>query len=299
MKFNKIVSVDNTGLEKWVKEKLLELADEAIFYDDFPTNNSEIISRINDADCVLVSWNTPIDKEVIESCSKIKYIGMCCSLYDEKSANVDINTAKKHDITVLGVRDYGDEGVIDFVISELIRLLHGFGKHQWKEEILELTNQKLGIIGLGVTGKMLAERAKAFGMDVFYYNRSRKLELEEAGIKYLELDELLGEVDILSTHLPKNTIILDEEEFKLFGNNKILINTSLEPTFNVTAFTEWIVNKDNYSLFDRGGMGRFYEQFKKYENVIYAEKVAGWTRQAKERLSVKVLENIEKYLEQN
>ncbi len=297
IKFNKIVSIDNTGLEKVVKENLHDLAGEVILYDDYPTNNSEIISRIDDAECVLVSWNTRIGKEVIENCPNIKYIGMCCSLYDEKSANVDISTARKHGITVLGVRDYGDEGLVEFVISELIRLLHGFGKHQWKEEILELTNQKLGIIGLGATGIMLAEKAIAFGMDVFYYSRSRKLDLEKKGIRYLGLNELLEEADILSTHLPRNTIVLNEEKFKLFGNNKILINTSLEPTFNVPDFEEWIASKGNYAIFDRVAMGAFYEDLRKYDNVIFSKKVSGWTKQAKERLSVKALENIKKYLE--
>lgn len=299
MKFNKIVSVDNTGLVKPVKAKLVELAKEVILYDDFPTNNSEIISRIGDADCVLVSWNTPIDREIIESCGNIKYIGMCCSLYDEKSANVDISAAREKGIPVFGVRDYGDEGLVEYIISELISLLHGFGKHQWKDETEELTKQKLGIIGLGATGQMLAERALAFGMDVYYFNRSRKLELEDKGIKYLEFDELLRKVDILSTHLPRNTFILNEEEFKLFGKNKIFVNTSLGPTFDVNSFAKWISEDSNYAIFDNVGMGGEYEQLKEYKNVIYTEKVSGWTKQAKGRLSVKVLENIEKYLKEN
>lgn len=296
MKFNKIVSVDNTGLIEPVKEKLRSLAKEVILYDDFPSSNSEIISRIGDADCVLVSWNTKVDKEIIEACENIKYIGMCCSLYDEKSANVDIDAARKNGIKVLGVRDYGDEGLVEYIISELIRLLHGFGKHQWKDESQELTKQKLGIIGLGATGKMLAERALAFGMEVFYYNRSRKLELEDIGIKYLEFNELLKEVDILSTHLPRNTFIFNEEEFKSFGDNKIFINTSLGPTFDIESFGKWISNEDNYGIFDSVGMGWAYDELKQYKNVIYTEKVSGWTMQAKERLSIKALENIEKYL---
>lgn len=151
MKFRKIVSIDNTGLEPWAKEKLLELAEEVVLYEDYPTSNSEIISRIEGSDCVLVSWNTPIDREVIESCSSIKYIGMCCSLYDEKSANVDIVAARENGIKVLGIKDYGDEGVIEFILGELIRLFHGFGGFRWQDEPIELTDQKLGIIGLGAT----------------------------------------------------------------------------------------------------------------------------------------------------
>jgi lactate dehydrogenase-like 2-hydroxyacid dehydrogenase len=295
LKFNKIVAVDNTGLVLPVKARLYELGEEVVFYDDFPTSSAEIISRIKDADCILVSWNTRIDREIIESCPKIKYIGMCCSLIDESSANVDIAAARERGITVLGVRDYGDEGVIEFILSELVRLFHGYGEHQWKEDVQELTNQKLGIIGLGTVGSMLAERALSFGMQVFYFNRSRKPALEEKGVKYLELKELLCEVDILSTSLPRNTIVLYKEHFDMLGNNKVLINTALGPTFDVAAFEEWIANKVNYAIFDRAAMGNYYEEFKKINNIIYSDKTAGWTAQAKERLSYKVLDNIATY----
>ncbi|KAB3531304.1 dihydrofolate reductase [Alkaliphilus pronyensis] len=296
MKFNKIVSIDNTGLIPEVKEELRKLANDIVFYEDFPTEKPEIISRIGDADCVLVSWNTAIDKEVIEACSSIKYIGMCCSLYDEESANVDIKEAKNKGITVLGVKDYGDEGVIEFIFSELIRLLHGFENHQWREEALELTNQKLGIIGLGTLGEMLAKTAKMFGMEVYYYNRTRKVNIEKIGVEYLELEGLLKTVDILSTHLPRNTKLIDADKFKLFGSGKILINTSLGPTFNVKAFKEWIKDEKNYAIFDKAAMENNYNELKKQKNVIYTDKVAGWTKQAKARLSYKVLDNIKNYL---
>ena len=298
MKFKKLVSVDDTGLINEVKEALYKLADEVIFYTDYPTNNKEIINRIENADCVLVSWNTRIDKEAIKAAKALKYIGMCCSLYDEKSANVDIEAARERNIYVSGVRDYGDEGVIEFIISELARLLHGFGKHQWRKDSLELTNQKLGIIGLGTLGTMLAKRAMDFGMDIYYYNRSRRYPLETTGVKYLELDELLRTVDIISTHLPRNTQILSFDRFKAFGNGKILINTSLEPTFDLEAFDKWISNNDNYAIFDGVAMGRHYDSLKQHQNVIYTDKVAGWTTQAKARLSYKVLENITKYFNQ-
>ncbi len=298
MRFNKIVSVDNTGLVEPVREKLRQLADEVEFYDDFPKDNIEIITRINDADCLLVSWNTPIDKEVIDSCPNLKYIGMCCSLIDESSANVDIAAARERGIIVYGVRDYGDEGVIEFILGELIRLFHGYGQYQWKEDVQELTGQKLGIIGLGAVGSMLAERAMAFGMEVYYYNRSQKAELEEKGVKYLPLEELLQKVDILSTNLPRNTKVLFKEHFEQFGNGKIFINTALGPTFEVPAFLEWIKEAGNYAIFDQVAMGDYFEEFAVIEKLVYSNKTAGWTAQAKERLSYKVLENMKQFFEQ-
>ncbi len=296
MKFNRIVAVDNTGLVENARLKLKDLALEAVFYNDYPKDKEEILSRIADADCLLVSWNTVIDSEIIEGAKGLKYIGMCCSLYDEASANVDIAAAREAGITVLGVRDYGDEGVIEFIIGELTRLLHGFGEQQWRADSLELTGQRLGIIGMGTLGSMLAEKAQAFGMEVNYYNRSRRPQLEDKGVKYLELKALLQESDIISTHLPRNSKLIGAEEFRLLGNGKILINTSLGPTFDVEAFKSWISQEGNFAIFDRVAMGNYYEAFKEYKRVIYTDKVAGWTAQAKERLSFKVLDNMVGYL---
>lgn len=305
MKFKKIVAIDNTGLEPEARIRLKEFAQEVVFYDDFPSNDAEIIARINGptseqdpADAVLVSWNTQINKSIIEQCQSVQYIGMCCSLYDEKSANVDIKTAKQNEIQVLGIKDYGDEGVIEFILSELIRLFHGFGEGMWKEEPVELTDHKLGIVGLGTTGKMLADLALAFGMQVFYYNRSRKLEYENKGLQYLDLQEMLSKVDVVSTHLPKHTIVLGKKEFEKLGNGKVLMNTSLEPTFEIEPFIEWIQHKKNFAIFDKVAMGSHFEALNHLDRVIFSEKVSGWTKQAKLRLSDKVIENIRCYLEQ-
>ena len=155
--FEKIVVVDSTGLNTWGVERLKELGKEVVFYTGIPETDEEIVNRIGDADCVLVSYNTQIRRNVIEACPNIKYIGMCCTLYSESSANVDIAAARERGITVLGICDYGDEGVVEYVISELVRLLHGFGGKQWKHKAYELGGQKVGIVGLGRTGRMIAD----------------------------------------------------------------------------------------------------------------------------------------------
>lgn len=295
MDIKKLVSVDYTGLNDGTKGRILELTQEAIFYDDFPRNKQEIISRIGDADAVLVSWNTRLDREVIESCPRLKYIGMCCTLIDESSANVEITAAQERGIQVLGVRDYGDNGVIEFIISELVRLLKGTGSHQWKSVELELNGQTLGVIGMGTLGTMLAKAAQLFGMEVFYYSRSRKPDVEAWGVPYLKLDQLLKRVDIISTHLPRNTVIL-KNKLTLFGKGKILINTSLGSTFDVQEFSQWIQEPGNYAIFDGDALGQHRNELVKHPRVIYTDKVVGWTEQAKERLSQKVLENIHTFL---
>jgi phosphoglycerate dehydrogenase-like enzyme len=96
----------------------------------------------------------------------IRYIGMCCSLYSEASANVDIRAARARNIIVYGVRDYGDQGVVEYIISELIRYLHGFGDKQWQELPVELTDLKVGIVGLGTSGQLIAAGLQALGADL-------------------------------------------------------------------------------------------------------------------------------------
>lgn len=294
--FRKIVVIDETGLKPWAQERLKELAKETVFYDTAPAGAAETIDRIGDADAVLVSFGTPVRREVIEACPRLRYIGMCCSLYSEESANVDIAAAREKGITVLGIRDYGDEGVVEYVVSELVRLLHGFGGHQWRPQAYELTGQKVGIVGLGRTGRMIADALRFFGARVFYYNRSRKPEAEEAGIVWRTLPELLQEVDILGTCLPRNSIVLREEEFRLFGRNKILFNTSVGATFEVPALQKWLKEANNYFLCDRVGMGAFASELAGSDHVIYCDRVSGHSVQCMERLSRKVIGNVETFL---
>ena len=185
MKFRKLVCVDETKINEKGIEQLRELAEDVVVYHDRPTS-SEVIERVKDADAIIVSWRTEIDQNIIDSAAELKYIGMACTLFDEDSANVDIATAKKRGIPVKGIRDYGDPGVAEFIISELIQLLNGYGICQWREIPREITDLKIGIIGMGVTGKLLADCLKPFNCDRYYFSRSRKPEAENDGIKYLE-----------------------------------------------------------------------------------------------------------------
>lgn len=297
MEFNKIVLVDETGLMDWAVVELQEYSREEVDrYFDYPQTESELVSRIGGAECVFVSWYTQITAEVMRKCPNLKYVGMCCSLYDEFSANVDIAYARENNIEVNGVRDYGDEGVIEFILSELIRLLKGLGENQWKNKPVELTNRKIGIIGMGATGKMLAKTARAFQMDVYYFDRNRRPEIEGIGVKYLPLAKLLSYCEIVSTHLPKNTQLLNKELFSAFGEDKIFINTSLGLTFDMDSFLEWIGKNNNYAIFDDCGVAIHDEKFKQYGQIITSEKVAGWTIEAIERLSNKVVTNLKVYM---
>ncbi len=295
--FEKIVIVDSTGLRPWAIQGLRKFARQVDVYGDIPENNKVLVKRIPDAEGVLVSYNTRIDREVIEACPSIRYIGMCCTLYSEQSANVDVVAAREHGIMVTGICDYGDEGVVEYMISELVRLLHGFGKQRWRDEAYELTGLKVGIIGLGRTGSMIAKGLKFLGAEVYYNNRRRKQEAEREGIMYMPLNELLRQVDILGTCLPRNTFVLGRDEFAALGEGKIFFNTSVGPTFDGEALVEWLAGTGNFYVCDQVGMGNLKNSLLPLENVLFTDRVSGHSAQCMERLSRKVLENCCRYME--
>lgn len=300
MKFKRIVAVDETLLNAEALEVLKSMGEEVVVYHDFPTEEKEVIRRIGDADCLLVSFRTPIRKTVLDACPNIRYIGMCCTLYNPESCNVDVIEARKRGIVVLGVKDYGDEGVVEYVISELVRLLHGFGGVRWLDESTELTRRKVGIIGLGKTGRMVADALKFLGADILYYSRTRKPEAEDAGMAYRELDELLTEAEIVCTCLPRNNYLLGEHEFSLFGNRKILVNTSVGPTFQLEALKQWLKEcPQSFYLCDATGMGALAGDLKDIPNVLYTPYISGKSVQSVERLSQKALANIRTFFEES
>ena len=297
--FQKLVAIEPIRMDAQAQQQLSEYAQQVICYEDLPKNDEEIIRRIGDADAVLVSYTTNISRQVIEASTNLRYIGMCCSLYNPQSANVDILAANQRGIRVLGIRDYGDEGVVEFVISELVRLLHGFGDRMWRDAPLELTGMKCGILGLGTTGRMVGDGLRFFGADVSYYSRTRKSDAEAAGYRYLPLEPLLEEVDILCTCLNKNVLLLHEAEFQKFGNGKILVNTSIGPSFDFEPLSQWLQNPNNYFICDTLGALGTGEQaiaLTRQPNVSCAFQSSGMSAQAVTRLGKKVLENIRRFL---
>ena len=299
IKFRKITIIDSCGLTSPVLEQISSLSKEPIIiHNDDPTDDAEILERIADSDCVLVSWRTKVKAEMIKVSSNLKYIGMCCSLYDEKAANVDIAQARSQGIVVKGVRDYGDDGTLEFIFAELIFLMKGLGDQRWQTENRELRGKTMGIIGMGTLGTMVARTAHHFGMKVYYYNRSRKPELEAEGFEFLPVNELLATCDVISTHLPKNSHVIDKTGFRNKKANSILVNTSIGLTFDKNAFLEWISgDPTSFAIFDGPGVGEFAGEFSKYPNIIISDRSSGFTLEAQSRLSEKVLDNMKEFLE--
>ena len=296
-KFRKLVAIEPLGLTPEAVGRLGDYAEELVFFDDIPQDDRTVADRIGDADAILLSHTSRITDRAMAACPEIRYIGMCCSLYSPESANVDIDWAEKHGITVYGIRDYGDKGVTEFVVYALVRILHGYDWPMWRKRPKEITGLRIGFVGFGTSGQMTARLLKVMGADITYYARSVKEECEKEGMHYLPLHTLLENSEIVITCLNKGVILLNEEEFRILGNGKIMINTSIGPASDMDALKNWILNDSNIFISDTaGGVGEIYQDVKDRKNVLCPDVSAGMTEEAYDLMSKKVLDNIEKML---
>jgi glyoxylate reductase/D-3-phosphoglycerate dehydrogenase len=107
----------------------------------------------------------------------------------------------------------------------------------------EVRNKTMGVVGLGTIGKKTARLAKAFGMEVNYYDVARLREDEEdaLGVRFRLLRELLRTSDIISLHTPLNDSthhLIGAAELALMKPSAILVNTARGPVVDEKALYE-------------------------------------------------------------
>ena len=293
--FDKLVAIEPVSLTEWGINEVKKLAKEITFYNDIPSDDEEIVRRIGDADAVLLSYTSRLTANAMKHCPFIKYVGMCCSLYSPESANVDIEYANNNGITVTGIRDYGDEGVVEYVVSELVRLLHGFGEQAWNGQPCEISGLKVGVLGLGKSGGMIADAMNFFGAEISYFARSEKEWASKKGYRFMPLDDMLEWSDVVFCCLNRNTVLIGEEQFRRLGNHKVLFNTGLSPAWESQPMRNWIEGDNRCYCDTLGALGD--DSLVKHPNVRCAGVSTGRTIQSFHRLSKKVTDNIKHYLE--
>lgn len=290
-KFKKISTINVLNIPKNVEEEIQNFSEEkVVFYQDDSQTEEETINRIGTADAVLGSWNSTITKKVLDACPSLKYIGICGT----SLTKVDVAEVEKHNIVLKNVTDYGDEATAEFIFTQLLSLYRGFGKYQLDAIPSELNGKTMGIIGLGAVGRQVARLALGFDMKVIYFSRTRNPDLENKGLVFKELDELLSTSDVISLSVPRNLNIIGQHEFSLIKPKAVLVNTAIGNVFDLPSFINWIKKGDNFFIVDNQ---EYIDQIKDLPNVIALPITAGKTKESINRLSQKIINNLHEYLE--
>ena len=257
------------------------------FHTEMAGSPEEMIRRCDGADAILIGWASRIPAEVINGCPGLIHIGLACTLYEGEGANVDLSTARDRGISVTGVRDYGDVGVVEWVISEMIHHL------QHREPRRELRRRRIGVVGAGGAGPV-ALALQALGAEVSYTSRNIKPVMEAEGIPRRDMVDLFDWAEILTFHLPRNTILGGTELLSRFSG-ELVINTSLGLPLEARAVAAWLDEAGHWAAFDADGIGDL-EHLRNHDRIRFMPYFSGFTEEAGGRLMDGVVRNLERHL---
>lgn len=216
----------------------------------------ELFSKLSDKEGLLLT-GIKVNEELLNNAENLKVVSNISVGYN----NFDIKAMKARNIIGTNTPGVLDNTVADLIfglilssarrITELDRYVK---EGKWKAEDdknlfgVDVHHSTLGIIGMGRIGEAVAKRARfGFDMEVLYYNRNRKENVEESlGVKYCEFQLLLEKANfiVLMTPFTKDTYhLIDSEEFNRMKKTAIFINASRGQTINESALIEALQNK--------------------------------------------------------
>lgn len=196
----------------------------------------EVLAAGRDADA-LISQYAPITQEVIQGLRRCKAIGR----YGIGVDNIDVEAATEAGIAVINVPSYCEDEVSDHTLALLLswarRIPHYTeeirqGVWDWKtgRPIHRLRGLVLGLLGFGKIARLVARKAKAFGLEVIAHDPYLPDEaFAEEGVEKVEFDDLFARSDFLSIHVPLTGAtrhLIDEEALAKMKPTACLINTS-------------------------------------------------------------------------
>tara|TARA_B110000967_G_scaffold187798_1_gene210037 strand:- start:120 stop:662 length:543 start_codon:yes stop_codon:yes gene_type:complete len=162
-----------------------------------------------------------------------------------------------------------------------------------------LTGKTLGIIGMGRIGKIVAERARGFGMKIIYYNRKKVSADIEAGARYYEsVNTMMPHCDFVSVHCPatpETKNILNKEAIALLPKQAIVINTSRGMTMDDDSLIEALKNKKIYAA----GLDVFNnepnldERYLNLNNCFTLPHIGSANNETRAAMSLMAVENLE------
>ncbi len=197
----------------------------------------EIIEHCKDSDVILCN-KAVIDKEIMENCPKLSYIGLFATGYN----NIDIEAAKERNIAVCNAPGYSTDSVAQLVFAYILNHTTSLDKYnesthngEWIKSrafayfpypINELKGKTLCIIGYGAIGKKVAKLGDAFGMKIRIATRKAP---QNCPYPLITVDEAFESADYLTVHcaLTEQTKgLINAQRLKKMKPTAYVINTA-------------------------------------------------------------------------
>jgi D-lactate dehydrogenase len=201
----------------------------------------------HDAVCAFV--NDDLSAPVIEALAErgVTLISMRCAGFN----NVDLEAARSHHVTVARVPAYSPYAVAEHTVALMLaverRLHRAYNRVREGNFALEgllgfdLRNKRIGIIGTGRIGQIVARIMRGFGCSLRAYDPFPNDEVRDYGVRYVDLDTMFAECDVITLHCPltpETHHLIDEAAINKMKPGVMIVNTSRGALIDTRAAIE-------------------------------------------------------------
>lgn len=216
------------------------------------TAPAQVMDRLAGAEIVFTN-KTPLTEAHFAANPQIRFVGVLATGYNV----VDIAAAKARQIPVCNIPTYGTMAVAQFATALMLELCHRVGRHAesvkagdwsrgsdfcyWLNPLIELDGKTLGIVGFGRIGQAFGKIAQAFGMKILAVDEYPNKALESDTLRYVTLDELYANADVISLHCPlfeNNRGMINQAAIAKMKPGVLILNTSRGPLINEADLVE-------------------------------------------------------------
>ena len=273
-------------------------------------NTEEVISLLQEYDILIIGVKTLVSKEILKHIQSPKIIATLSIGLD----HIDKEVRESNLVKVINIKDANTISVAEHIFSLILSLnkrilesnnlvLQKRGnKKNLHERPEDISNKKLGLIGAGSITKEVIKIAKIFNMPICCYTKhpDNHKDLQDLGVVFKTLDDVLRESDIINISLPLNeetNNFISKEKIDLIKPTCTFINTSRTAIVDTKALIE---KAEMYNTFYVGldiDLNEYEELLSIYRNnVIVTPHIAGVSKQAIDRMDYELAEKIVSYL---
>ncbi len=292
------------------EERVLQLFDARLNKEDKVLSTEELINLSKDCDGILCVGGNKFDKEIISKLSpSIKIIANYAVGYN----NVDTDAAAAKGIVVTNTPEVLTDATADISILLLLgasrRAYEGRKAAEsqswvWSTSLLlgkQMSNRKLGILGMGRIGRAVAQRARGFGMEIHYHNRNRLSPDLENGAKYhSDIKSLFSQSEFLSINCPATADtanLINKETINFFPDDVVIANAARGDIINDQDMIEAMKNGKVFALgLDvYNGEPKINENYLKLDNLFLLPHLGSATERTRIDMGDRAISNLEDY----
>jgi len=237
-----------------IHPNFINALDEIGIHVDYKPNikKEQLFETIQDYEGLVVRSRTKVTRELIEKGSKLKVIGRAGVGLD----NIDVDFANEREVMVVNTPEAPSTSVAELVIGLMISTARhipsadsSMKEGKWVKSKLtgfELKDKKLGIVGLGRVGSIVAQIASAIGMSILFFDPYvSDVYAKTLGVKRVDLNTLLKSSDVVTLHVPLTSEtyhMIGRSELDIMKKSAILINTSRGAVIDEKALTDALIS---------------------------------------------------------